>query len=155
MTPTDPLRYFSSCQGEQFVPLLPIQQVPSHTSRPLNSSANHQPRLSHSNNKVTGLLDQGTTPMAGADNLGFVALPAINELCEYINFNYLLLWKGISGLYYLRLYPWQWGHPGIFQTRATPGLWHGLQWAGLCLHPLTVPQKYVSQMGWSLKQTGK
>lgn len=137
------------------MPLPLIQQVPSHRSQPLNSSASRQPQLSHSNNKVTGLLDQGTTPMAGADNLGFVALTAVNELCKYINFNYSLLWKGISGLYYLWLYPWQWGHPGIFQTRATPGLWHSLEWAGLCLQPLTVPQKYVSQMGWSLKKTGK
>jgi len=101
------------------VPLLLIQPVPSHTSQALNSSANHQPQLSHSNNKVTGLLDQGTTPMAGADNLGIVILPAINELCKYINFNYSLPWKGISGLYYLQLYPWQRGHPGIFQTSDT------------------------------------
>lgn len=137
------------------MPLPLIRQVPSHTSQPLNSGANHQPQLSHSNNKVTGLLDQGKTPMAGADNLGFVTLPAINELCKYINFNYSLLWKGISGLYCLQLYPWQWGHPGIFQTRATPGLRHLLQQPSLCLQPLTVPQKYVSQMGWSLKQTGK
>lgn len=116
------LRYFSSCQGEQFVPLPLIQHVPSHTFQPLSSSASHQPQLSHSSNKVTGLLDQGTAPMAGAHSPGFAALAAINELCKYINFNYSLLWKGISGLYYLWLYPWQWGHPGICQTRATPGL---------------------------------
>lgn len=140
------LRYFSSWQRQQFVPSPLIQHFP----------ASKQPQLFHlDSNKVTNLLDQGTTPVAGADNFGLVGLWAINELCKYINFSYSLLWKGISGLYYLQLYPWQCDHSCIFQTRSAPGSWHSHKRPGLCPGLLNIPQKYVSQMGWSLKQTGK